>query len=80
MMEENERVDPIAKLEEQEFCLDLEELERLHDESEEEVAKVRKGLPEVPRGDMRDVKESDAKKGSSHVGLPTLDLTPEENH
>ena len=40
MMEENERVDPIAKLEEQEFCLDLEELERLHDESEEEVAKV----------------------------------------
>uniref|UniRef100_UPI002021EF95 cilia- and flagella-associated protein 43 n=1 Tax=Myodes glareolus TaxID=447135 RepID=UPI002021EF95 len=42
MMEENERVDPIAKLEEQEFCLDLEELERLHDESEEEVAKIRK--------------------------------------
>lgn len=40
MMEENEKVEPIAKLEEQEFCLDLEELERLHDESEEEVAKV----------------------------------------
>lgn len=40
MMEENEKVDPIAKLDGQEFCLDLEELERLHDESEEEVAKV----------------------------------------
>lgn len=40
MMEENEKVEPIAKLEGQEFCLDLEELERLHDESEEEVAKV----------------------------------------
>ncbi|XP_028730485.1 cilia- and flagella-associated protein 43 [Peromyscus leucopus] len=42
MMEENEKVEPIAKLEQQEFCLDLEELERLHDESEEEVAKIRK--------------------------------------
>ncbi|XP_036027893.1 cilia- and flagella-associated protein 43 isoform X3 [Onychomys torridus] len=42
MMEENEKVDPIAKLDQQEFCLDLEELERLHDESEEEVAKIRK--------------------------------------
>ncbi|KAL1789130.1 cilia-and flagella-associated protein 43 [Sigmodon hispidus] len=44
MMEENEKVDPIAKLEQQEFCLDLEELERLHDESEEEVAKMRKDV------------------------------------
>ncbi|CAO2585808.1 Cilia- and flagella-associated protein 43, partial [Lemmus lemmus] len=44
MMEENENVDPIAKLEGQEFCLDLEELERLHDESEEEVAKIRKDV------------------------------------
>ncbi|XP_059955887.1 cilia- and flagella-associated protein 43 isoform X1 [Mesoplodon densirostris] len=42
MMEENEAVDNIAKLEQQEFGLDLEELERLHDESEEEVAKIRK--------------------------------------
>ncbi|XP_021086318.2 cilia- and flagella-associated protein 43 isoform X2 [Mesocricetus auratus] len=42
MMEENEKMDPIAKLEEQEFCLDLEELERLQDESEEEAAKIRK--------------------------------------
>ncbi|KAM9618738.1 cilia- and flagella-associated protein 43 [Trichechus inunguis] len=42
MMEENETVDYIAKLEQQEFSLDLEELERLHDESEEEVAKIRK--------------------------------------
>ncbi|XP_057635892.1 cilia- and flagella-associated protein 43 [Chionomys nivalis] len=44
MMEENEKVEPIAKLEGQEFCLDLEELERLHDESEEEVAKIRKDV------------------------------------
>lgn len=44
MMEENEKMDPIAKLEEQEFCLDLEELERLQDESEEEAAKVGKDL------------------------------------
>ncbi|XP_058399929.1 cilia- and flagella-associated protein 43 [Diceros bicornis minor] len=42
MMEENETADNIAKLEQQEFGLDLEELERLHDESEEEVAKIRK--------------------------------------
>lgn len=44
MMEENEAVDNIAKLEQQEFGLDLEELERLHNESEEEVAKVWKNL------------------------------------
>ncbi|KAL6035111.1 hypothetical protein STEG23_025975, partial [Scotinomys teguina] len=44
MMEENENLEPIAKLEQQEFCLDLEELERLHDESEEEVAKIRKDV------------------------------------
>ncbi|KAM5271833.1 cilia- and flagella-associated protein 43 [Ctenodactylus gundi] len=42
MMEENGKVDNIAKLDQQEFCLDLEELERLHDESGEEVAKIRK--------------------------------------
>ncbi|XP_049712075.1 cilia- and flagella-associated protein 43 isoform X2 [Elephas maximus indicus] len=42
MMEENETVGHIAKLEQQELSLDLEELERLHDESEEEVAKIRK--------------------------------------
>ncbi|XP_012578915.1 PREDICTED: cilia- and flagella-associated protein 43 [Condylura cristata] len=42
MMEENETVDDIAKLEQQEFGLDLEELERLHDESEEEIARIRK--------------------------------------
>lgn len=49
MMEENEKMEPIAKLEQQEFCLDLEELERLHDESEEEVAKVGRCLPEAPK-------------------------------
>ncbi|XP_045425313.1 cilia- and flagella-associated protein 43 isoform X3 [Lemur catta] len=42
MMEENETVDNIAKLEQCEFGLDLEELKRLNDESEEEVAKMRK--------------------------------------
>ncbi|KAF4019231.1 hypothetical protein G4228_010542 [Cervus hanglu yarkandensis] len=41
MMEENEAVDDIAKLEQQEFGLDLEELERLHNENEQEVAKIR---------------------------------------
>ncbi|KAM6182221.1 cilia- and flagella-associated protein 43 [Erethizon dorsatum] len=44
MMEENEKVDDIAKLDRQEFCLDLEELERLHDQSGEEVAKIRKDV------------------------------------
>ncbi|XP_040128666.2 cilia- and flagella-associated protein 43 isoform X6 [Ictidomys tridecemlineatus] len=44
MMEENEKLDNIAKLEQQEFGLDLEELERLHEESEEEVAKIRKDV------------------------------------
>ncbi|XP_019491832.1 PREDICTED: cilia- and flagella-associated protein 43 [Hipposideros armiger] len=44
MMEENETVDNIAKLEQQEFALDLEELERLHDESEEEIEKIRKDV------------------------------------
>ncbi|MEJ1276273.1 hypothetical protein NN561_007177 [Cricetulus griseus] len=39
MMEENEKMDPISKLDQQEFCLDPEELERLNEESEEEVAK-----------------------------------------
>ncbi|XP_007938212.1 cilia- and flagella-associated protein 43 [Orycteropus afer afer] len=41
MMEENETVNYIAKLDQQEFSLDVEELERLHDESEEEVAKIK---------------------------------------
>lgn len=40
MMEENEKVDDIGKLDQQEFCLDLEELERLQEQSGEEVAKV----------------------------------------
>ncbi|KAI5932524.1 Cilia- and flagella-associated protein 43 [Manis javanica] len=44
MIEENETVHHTAKLEQQEFGLDLEELERLHDESEEEVAKIRKDI------------------------------------
>nr|XP_054378790.1 cilia- and flagella-associated protein 43 isoform X4 [Pongo abelii] len=39
MMEENDKLENIAKLDQQEFGLDLEELERLHDESQEEVAK-----------------------------------------
>ncbi|KAG8523496.1 Cilia- and flagella-associated protein 43, partial [Galemys pyrenaicus] len=42
MMEENETVDDIAKLEQQEFGLDLDELDRLNDESEDEIAKIRK--------------------------------------
>ncbi|KAM8781135.1 cilia- and flagella-associated protein 43 isoform 2-T2 [Rhynchonycteris naso] len=41
MMEENETVDYIAKLEDQEFSLDMEELERRQNESEKEVAKIR---------------------------------------
>ena len=44
MMEENEAVDNIAKLDQKEFGLDLEELERLHDENKEEVKKVLKNL------------------------------------
>uniref|UniRef100_A0A8C2LW88 Cilia- and flagella-associated protein 43 n=1 Tax=Cricetulus griseus TaxID=10029 RepID=A0A8C2LW88_CRIGR len=44
MMEENEKMDPISKLDQQEFCLDPEELERLNEESEEEVAKVKKDV------------------------------------
>ncbi|XP_055280689.1 cilia- and flagella-associated protein 43 isoform X4 [Moschus berezovskii] len=44
MMEENEAADDIAKLEQEEFGLDLEELERLHDENEQEVAKIRKDV------------------------------------
>ncbi|XP_037660766.1 cilia- and flagella-associated protein 43 isoform X2 [Choloepus didactylus] len=44
MMEENETLPKIAKLEQQEFGLDLEELERLYDESEEEVTKIRKDV------------------------------------
>ncbi|XP_028632191.1 cilia- and flagella-associated protein 43 [Grammomys surdaster] len=44
MMEENEKVEAIAKLDGQEFCLDADELERLHDECEEELAKIRKDV------------------------------------
>ncbi|XP_054437726.1 cilia- and flagella-associated protein 43 [Pteronotus mesoamericanus] len=44
MMEENETEGNIAKLEQWEFGLDLEELERLQNESEEEVAKIRKDV------------------------------------
>ncbi|EPY82615.1 hypothetical protein CB1_000642071 [Camelus ferus] len=50
MMKENKAVDNIAKLEQQEFGLDLEELERLHDESEEEVAKLQKEIVEAQSG------------------------------
>ncbi|XP_029425526.1 cilia- and flagella-associated protein 43 isoform X3 [Nannospalax galili] len=42
MMEENAKMDSISKLDEQEFGLDLEELESLQEESEEEVAKMKK--------------------------------------
>ncbi|XP_054546099.1 cilia- and flagella-associated protein 43 isoform X3 [Talpa occidentalis] len=42
MMEENETLDDIAKLEPQEFGLDLEEIQRLHEKSEEEIAKIKK--------------------------------------
>lgn len=48
MMEENEAVDDIAKLEQQEFGLDLEELERLQNENEQEVAKVGENFIEAP--------------------------------
>uniref|UniRef100_H0UV81 Cilia- and flagella-associated protein 43 n=1 Tax=Cavia porcellus TaxID=10141 RepID=H0UV81_CAVPO len=44
MMEENGKMDDIAKLDQQEFCLDLEELERLQDQSGEEVAKIKKDV------------------------------------
>ncbi|XP_073858761.1 cilia- and flagella-associated protein 43 isoform X16 [Macaca fascicularis] len=44
MMEENDKLENIAKLDQQEFGLDLEELERLHDESQEEVAKMIKDV------------------------------------
>ncbi|KAM5321874.1 cilia- and flagella-associated protein 43 isoform 2-T2 [Glossophaga mutica] len=44
MMAENEAVDNIAKLEKREFGLDLEELERLQNESEEEVTKIKKDV------------------------------------
>ncbi|XP_037015418.2 cilia- and flagella-associated protein 43 [Artibeus jamaicensis] len=44
MMAENETVDNIAKLEQREFGLDLEELERLQSESQEEVTKIRKDV------------------------------------
>ncbi|ELK35584.1 WD repeat-containing protein 96 [Myotis davidii] len=44
MMEENEAEDHIAKLEEREFGLDLDELDRLQKESEREVAEMRKDV------------------------------------
>uniref|UniRef100_A0A6I8PG16 Cilia- and flagella-associated protein 43 n=1 Tax=Ornithorhynchus anatinus TaxID=9258 RepID=A0A6I8PG16_ORNAN len=42
MMQENELVSDIAKLEQQEFSLDTEERERLHAQSEKEVEMIRK--------------------------------------
>uniref|UniRef100_A0A4X2JM10 Cilia- and flagella-associated protein 43 n=1 Tax=Vombatus ursinus TaxID=29139 RepID=A0A4X2JM10_VOMUR len=42
MMNENELASEIAQLEQQEFSLDVEEMERLHDEGEEEVEKIKK--------------------------------------
>ncbi|XP_074238943.1 cilia- and flagella-associated protein 43 isoform X7 [Saimiri boliviensis] len=44
MMEENDKLENIAKLDQQEFGLDLEALERLQDESQEEVAKMKKDV------------------------------------
>ncbi|EPQ15158.1 WD repeat-containing protein 96 [Myotis brandtii] len=44
MMEENEAEDHIAKLEQREFGLDLDELDRLQKESEREVAEMRKDV------------------------------------
>uniref|UniRef100_A0A2K5R3H6 Cilia- and flagella-associated protein 43 n=1 Tax=Cebus imitator TaxID=2715852 RepID=A0A2K5R3H6_CEBIM len=44
MMEENDKLENIAKLDQQEFGLDLEALERLHEESQEEVAKMKKDV------------------------------------
>jgi hypothetical protein len=39
-MKINDEREPLAKLQEHEFYLDLEELERLHKESDSEIAKV----------------------------------------
>ncbi|XP_023571341.1 cilia- and flagella-associated protein 43 isoform X2 [Octodon degus] len=44
MIEENEKAGDMAKLDQQEFCLDLEELDRLHSQSGEEVAKIKKDV------------------------------------
>lgn len=44
MMEENEAGDVVAKLDQREFGLDLDELDRLQKESEREVAEVWKNL------------------------------------
>ncbi|KAM7072613.1 cilia- and flagella-associated protein 43 isoform 7-T7 [Molossus nigricans] len=44
MMKENETIDNIAKLDQEEFGLDLEELERLQNQSEEELAKIKKDV------------------------------------
>ncbi|XP_055976813.1 cilia- and flagella-associated protein 43 [Sorex fumeus] len=44
MMEENDTLESISKLEQQEFALDLEELENLHHQSEEEVSKIRNNV------------------------------------
>lgn len=44
MMEENEAENNVAKLEQREFGLDLDELDRLQKESEREVAEVWKNL------------------------------------
>lgn len=39
-MKINDEREPLAKLQEHEFYLDLEELERLHKESDAEIARV----------------------------------------
>lgn len=77
MMEENEKLDTIAKLDEQEFCLDAEELERLHDECEEEVSKVGKCLTRAPKDGTKEQDKAkqnkhphDAVKASSHGTFP----------
>ncbi|XP_054585197.1 cilia- and flagella-associated protein 43 [Eptesicus fuscus] len=44
MMEENEAENNVAKLEQREFGLDLDELDRLQKESEREVAEIRKDV------------------------------------
>jgi hypothetical protein len=40
LMKVNEEREPLAKLQEHEFYLDLEELERLHKESDNEIMKA----------------------------------------
>ncbi|XP_074088190.1 cilia- and flagella-associated protein 43-like [Macrotis lagotis] len=47
MMEENELASEITQLEQQEFNLDIEEMERIHDEGEEELENVCENLLEA---------------------------------